>query len=133
MRFPDWIYENLSSLAEGDMTGAEGLRPVIDQMVAFADKARREGLLALEDDLEEIELPLLKFGLQLVVDGTDPDIITSAMLNTLPTSKARGTLLRDAVIMAGVLEIQAGTNPRVLKAVTLSFLGAEEALAGYLG
>jgi chemotaxis protein MotA len=50
---------------------------IISRLVAFSEKARREGLLALEDDLEEVEDEFLRKGIQLVVDGTDPDIIKS--------------------------------------------------------
>lgn len=44
-------------------------------MVGFAGKARREGLLGLEEDIANIEDPFLKKGLQLVVDGTDMEMI----------------------------------------------------------
>lgn len=56
---------------------------IISQLVAFSEKARREGLLALEDDLEEVEDEFLKKGLQLVVDGTDPEIIKNILYNEL--------------------------------------------------
>jgi chemotaxis protein MotA len=54
---------------------------IIARLVAFSEKARREGLLALEDDLEEVEDEFLRKGIQLVVDGTDPEIIKT-VLNT---------------------------------------------------
>jgi len=54
---------------------------IIARLVAFSEKARREGLLALEDDLEEVEDEFLRKGIQLVVDGTDPEIIKN-VLNT---------------------------------------------------
>jgi chemotaxis protein MotA len=41
------------------------------QMVALAEKARREGLLALESQLDEVDDPFTRKGVQLVVDGTD--------------------------------------------------------------
>ena len=41
----------------------------------FAEKARKDGLLALESDLEEIDDAFTKKGMQLVVDGTDPDLV----------------------------------------------------------
>lgn len=47
--------------------------------VQLAQKARREGLLALEDDLEEIEDPFLRNGLQMVIDGFEPDSIREIM------------------------------------------------------
>jgi chemotaxis protein MotA len=71
---------------------------LITQLVAFSEKARREGLLALEDDLEEIEDGFLRKGIQLVVDGTDPDIIKNILYNELNQIQARhqsGMLLID--------------------------------------
>jgi len=47
----------------------------IKQMVALAEKARREGLLALEADVQQIDDAYTRKGLQLVVDGTDPDLV----------------------------------------------------------
>jgi chemotaxis protein MotA len=43
--------------------------------MAFSDKARREGLLALEDELEDLDDEFMKKGLRLVVDGTEAGII----------------------------------------------------------
>jgi len=46
----------------------------INRLVEIADKARREGLLSLESQLEEIENQFMRRGLQLVIDGTDPEL-----------------------------------------------------------
>jgi len=51
------------------------LRARLDQLVALADKARREGLLALDASLSEIDDPFTRNALQLVVDGTDPEMV----------------------------------------------------------
>jgi chemotaxis protein MotA len=42
-------------------------------LVGFAERARREGLLSLEEMSKSIEDPFLKKGIELAVDGTDPD------------------------------------------------------------
>jgi chemotaxis protein MotA len=56
--------------------GAEHhLAAKVHELVAFAEKARKDGLLALESDLDEIEDDFTKKGMQLVVDGTDPDLV----------------------------------------------------------
>ncbi len=71
---------------------------LISQLVTFSEKARREGLLALEDDLEELEDEFLRKGIQLVVDGTDPEIIKNILYNELNQIQARhqnGMLLID--------------------------------------
>ena len=53
--------------------------------VRLAQKARREGLLALEDELEEIDDPFLRNGLQMVIDGFEPDSIRDIMETEIHT------------------------------------------------
>lgn len=48
---------------------------VINKLVTFAEKARREGLLALEEEAQESGDSFLQKGIQLVVDGTDPELV----------------------------------------------------------
>ncbi len=52
---------------------------MIKTLVSFSEKARREGLLSLEENLEEIEEPFLKKAMQLVIDGTDPEVLKSML------------------------------------------------------
>ena len=52
---------------------------IVTQLVGFATKARREGLLGLEEEAEAVGDPFLKKGLQLVVDGTDIEMIRNIM------------------------------------------------------
>jgi chemotaxis protein MotA len=46
---------------------------LVETVVKLAEKARREGLLALEDAIKEVNDPFLKKGLQLAIDGTDSE------------------------------------------------------------
>jgi chemotaxis protein MotA len=52
---------------------------VIATLVAFAERARRDGLLALEDEAQHLPDPFLQKGIQLVVDGTDPELVRSIL------------------------------------------------------
>ena len=45
---------------------------LIRQLVAFANKARRHGVVSLDADLQTIQDPFLKQTLMLAVDGTEP-------------------------------------------------------------
>jgi len=52
---------------------------IIGTLVAFAEKARREGLLALEAEAEVLDEPYLKKGIELIVDGTDPELVRNIL------------------------------------------------------
>jgi chemotaxis protein MotA len=58
---------------------ASNEQSIIQKMIAFSEKARREGLLALEDELEDLDDEFMKKGLRLMVDGTDAAIIRDLM------------------------------------------------------
>jgi len=64
---------------------------VIPLLVSFAEKARREGLLALEDDIESLDDAFLKRGIQLVVDGTDPELVKTIMTTQMSYIEERHT------------------------------------------
>ncbi|HUU67900.1 MAG TPA: MotA/TolQ/ExbB proton channel family protein [Planctomycetota bacterium] len=51
----------------------------IKRITEFAQIARKEGLLALEDKLESLNEPLLQKGIQLVIDGTPPEVLRSIL------------------------------------------------------
>lgn len=52
----------------------------IDLLVNLSEKARKDGLLALEDNLHDIENAYMRKGIQMVIDGTDPGIIKRTLL-----------------------------------------------------
>lgn len=51
----------------------------VNRLVSMADKSRREGLLALEAEVEEIDDRYLRKGVQLMIDGTDPELLREIM------------------------------------------------------
>jgi chemotaxis protein MotA len=55
----------------------------LETLVGFAERARREGLLALDDEVAELDDEFTKKGLQLVVDGTDPDLVREILDNEI--------------------------------------------------
>ncbi len=52
---------------------------VIGQLVEFAKKARREGILVLEQEAEGIDDHFLRNGIELAVDGMEPELIRSIL------------------------------------------------------
>lgn len=49
------------------------------QLVAFAEKARRGGILSLDPDLDLVQDPFLKQALMLAIDGTEPSAVRKIM------------------------------------------------------
>ncbi len=61
----------------------------IDLLSRLADKARREGLLSLEEDSKKIEDKFLHKGIAMVVDGIDPEQVAAIMETTIEQMRAR--------------------------------------------
>ena len=60
----------------------------IQTLVSLAEKARKEGLLALEAQVKAIEDPFLKRGLQMGIDGTDPEELRGVLESEIAAKKA---------------------------------------------
>lgn len=54
-------------------------RALIRQIVEWSGSARKQGLLALEPVLDEQTDPFIRKGLQLLVDGAEPDVIRATL------------------------------------------------------
>ncbi len=60
----------------------------IQTLVSLAEKARKEGLLALEAQVKGIEDPFLRRGLQMGIDGTDPEELRAVLESEISAKKA---------------------------------------------
>src|SRR5271156_222024 len=69
----------ISSIKKWAMNKETHIEHVITEMVQYAETARRDGVLALESVAREAPDPFLRRGLQLTIDGTDPEIIERIM------------------------------------------------------
>jgi len=81
----------------------QDMQGIIPVMVSFAEEARREGLLVLEDDIEDLDDEFLKKGIQLVVDGTDPELVKSIMNTQMDSIRARHTNNRNMILNIATL------------------------------
>jgi hypothetical protein len=103
----------------------------IEQYTAFAEralklatKARREGILSLERDIDQQkvnERDIFEYGLSFVVDGTERSIIEKILGNIVTQEKDDYTLFYKTIQMEAALEIQQGTNPKMLYFILNSF------------
>ncbi len=62
---------------------------VISNIINLSNISRKEGLLALEEATHDMEDEFLKKGINLVVDGTDPDLVRGILETDLINLEAR--------------------------------------------
>lgn len=62
---------------------------LIKQIVALAETARRDGLLALEPKIPEIKHPLVRNGIQMAVDGTTPELVEEVLRTEVESMASR--------------------------------------------
>lgn len=93
----------------------------IKTIVDLSNLARRDGLLSLESSVQSLENPFLKMGLEMVVDGIDPEQIQETLENEIAGMEERHRVGATMIKTAGT------TSP------TLGVLGAVIGLIGALG
>ena len=76
-----------------------------DQIIDMAYHARREGILALEQRVSELDSPFLAKGFRLAIDGLDPDSIRDVLQTEMQNLQNRHNL------GAQVLEVMASFAP----------------------
>ncbi len=126
------------------LTKSQDPNALIADMVKYAEVARRDGILALENVTGDITDPFLVSGIQMAVDGTDPDLIENIMMSDLDAVEARhadgksimesigryapafgmiGTLV-GLVIMLGNMEDPSSIGPAMAVALLTTMYGA---------
>ncbi len=87
--------------------GEEDVAELIKKLVEFATKARKDGILALEGDVNSEENEFLKKGLSMAIDGSDPDTIRELleieMEQTSTRHKIHGSIFNQWAGLAGAM------------------------------
>lgn len=79
---------------------AEDVPKIIDQIVELAEVARKDGLLALESRMADVEHPFIKLGMQMAVDGSPPEVIEDIMrteVESIASRHSQGKGLMDTL------------------------------------
>ena len=74
---------------------------IVDQLVFFAESARREGLLAQESRIEEVRDPFLAEGLHLIVDGLQPATVENILNSEIEAIQLRQQQERNILLHCG--------------------------------
>lgn len=91
----------LGSLATVFVEPGEDPIQVVKEMVGYAQKARRDGIVSLDKDIESIGDPFLKKSLMLAVDGTEPNELRAIMQLELDNRGERGDEISRVFESAG--------------------------------
>ncbi len=83
------------------LTKAQEPKEMIQQLVSFAEVARRDGILALEESSKEVKDEFMVKGLQLAVDGADPELINAIMSTELENLSERHKVGRSVFEQLG--------------------------------
>lgn len=78
----------IASLKKAVLGGAVSPAQTIEEVVRLAERARREGLLALDDAVAGVADPFLRDGLRAAIDGTDPEDLRSMLLDRIDAKRA---------------------------------------------
>jgi len=73
----------------------------VNEIVSYAEKARRDGLLALDEAVKDIDDEFTRKGVQLVVDGTDPDLVAAVLDAENEAMRKRHSANRAPFMQAG--------------------------------
>ena len=124
----DWEFSERIQCSEAEKKECMSL---VAEVVAMANKAKRNGLLSLVQEAEETTHFLLRKGLQLVLEGVNPQMLEITVRHYILSGKHHGkALLQRCIIAEGVLAIQNGVNPSIIKELLLSLFG-EDSYAVY--
>ena len=102
------------------------------ELVTMAEKARREGLLSLEEEAQAIDDPFARKGLMLMIDGTDPEALRSIMEIEIDALTARHRENAKVFEAGGGFAPTLGVLGAVMGLITvLSHLGGDPAALGH--
>lgn len=82
------------------MPQQQEIGPIISQLIEFAELARRDGILALENKTSEISDPFILLGIQMAVDGTEAELMEGILRSEMEAISQRhktGKSIMDTV------------------------------------
>jgi flagellar motor component MotA len=99
-------------------------KDIVVRALALSEKARREGLLSLEEDADQEKRDsrdVFEYGLRFVIDGVDGTFIEKILSNIVRQEKDEDARILKTMQKEAVLAIYEGLNPRLLYALLNSY------------
>jgi chemotaxis protein MotA len=113
----------LAAKASCSLEDQESLVPIVLQLKRLSELISKQGVLALENELSQINDPFLNLGIQLIIDRVEPENIQDVLDSDIYYNQSNGReLLKKIIIREGLLRIQAGDTSRNVLICTKIFL-----------
>jgi flagellar motor component MotA len=101
---------------------------IVERALLFVEKATSDGILALEDLIDEekyIQRDIFEYGVTLVLDGIEPEIIDHILTNIIELEADKDKTLLKKIQKEAVLAISAGTNSRMVLMLLNSYVNID--------
>jgi len=93
VQFPLSVFvRSVKSLSQVFFPSGANNKAVIAEIIKYANKARRQGIISLEGDVEDIKDPFLKKALNMAVDGVEPKTLRETMEVEMANMEEEGEL-----------------------------------------
>jgi flagellar motor component MotA len=100
--------------------------PVVEYMMEIAEEARAGGILVLEGRINEEEPAFVAAGISLLTDGLATDDMEQILTAMIVSGSDTGSELLGKLIAAqGILMLNQGLNPNLIRRTLLAMLGEE--------
>lgn len=119
----DWNFGKRINCCEEDKNECLEL---LNTIISLSKKAHQYGLLSLDSEINKYSSFLLNKGLQLLVIGTEPVLLREILENYIISGDYTGKgLLSRIIIMEGILAIQLGEYPWVIREKLSAYFGED--------
>jgi len=99
---------------------------ILDKLLELSEKAKRSGLLSLEQEIYVVQPDFFIKSIQMLIDGIEPESLREILMNYTLCGGYKGKeLLIRILIIEGILAIQQGVHNLILREKLSSFFGED--------
>lgn len=117
---------NISRIIDCSKEEKKECLDTVDKILTVSRKAHKKGLLALEEDTCISGSKFFKKGIELLLYGIEPLVLRKILENYILVGNYKGKeLLKRILILEGILSIQMGDYPWVIREKLSSYFGED--------
>lgn len=97
------LKETIKSVKRAFFEDEQDVGVIVDQFIELSTTARREGLLALDNKIDQIDDPFIKKGILLTIDGLEADVIKEILNAEIVALEEKQNIGKNVFEKAGEL------------------------------